>query len=104
MAARCRTPPAQKVPGDRTRPKGHRCFPAGTGALNRVAAAAPDDRAAGAGRDRLIAPNRVNEGITGAAGDRVAGDAADRHIAGGAQDRVTAATPDRPVTGAAADD
>ena len=37
------------------------------------------------------------------AGNRVAGDAADRHIAGAGPDRVAGAAPDRPVAGAAAE-
>src|SRR5437016_1579316 len=101
VAARCRAiiPECFVAAGkaDRRRSARH--------ALDRIVSAAKHRGVAAAGQDRVVARCRIEEGVGGAAGDLLAGDASECFVAAGpAVDRIAGTAPDRLVAAGAADD
>src|SRR6267154_1811584 len=74
-------------------------------AWDRIVSAAKHRGVAAAGQDRVVARCRIEEGVRGAAGDRLAGDASECFVAAApAVDRIAGTAADRLVAAAAAAD
>jgi len=101
MAARCRAviPKCFVAAGKADRRRSARQ------SLDRIVGAAEHCGVAATGQDRVIARGRIKEGVGGAAGDRLAGDARECLVAAApAMDRIAGTAPDCLVATSAADD